>query len=182
MSRSWKQADEAPVGGDVTASSRSDDGGHLERRSPKTKMTAASAILKSDDVTEDVGHLYKVDKTVASAILKSDNVMEDFGHVYKVEKTAASAILKSEVVPEDVCYLERVEKTAATNGDDFTEASRRGVFPNLSRKMKSLRSWNKLFQSSQEGHLSQPEQFQDDPRTFPRDRCLGGDDRQTADR
>ncbi len=97
-----------------------------------------------------------------------------------MEKTAASAILKGDDVTEDVGHLEIVEKTAATKDDDVTEASRRGVFPNPSRDMKS--PWEKLFQSSEEGYLSNPEQFQDDPRTFARDRWLGGDDRQTADR
>ena len=64
--RRWEQADEAPIGGDVTASSRSDDGGHLEMTSRETEKTAASAILKSDDVTEEVGHLERVEKTAAT--------------------------------------------------------------------------------------------------------------------
>ena len=58
-----------------------------------------------------------------AAIFKSDDVMEDVGHLYKVEKTAASAIWKSDAVTEDVGHVERVEKTAATNGD----AARRAV-------------------------------------------------------
>ncbi len=123
-----------------------------------------------------------MEKTAASAILKSDDVMDDVGHLYEVEKTAASAILESDDVTEDVGHLERVEKTAANSGDDVTEASGRGVFPNFSRELKSLRSWEKLFQLSREDQLGKPEQFQDDPRTFPRDRCLGGDDQQTVDR
>ena len=48
-----------------------------------------------------------------------------------------------------------------------TEASRRDVFPDLDQNTKSARSREELVESSQEGHLSKPEQFQDDLRTFP---------------
>ncbi len=48
-----------------------------------------------------------------------------------------------------------------------TGPGRQDVFPNLSQNVKLVRSWEKLSQSSQGGYLSKPEQFQDDPRTFP---------------
>ncbi len=92
---------------------------------------------ESDDVTEDVGHLYEVVETAVSAILECDDVTEDVGRLYKAEKT---------------------------------RASRRGIIPVLGQSdhnMKSTRSWENLFQSSQEGHVSRPEQFQSDLRAFP---------------
>ena len=60
-------------------------------------------------------------ETATAAILKSDDVTEDVGHLYKVEKTAASAILKSHDVTEDVRHLKEVSKAVATNDDDVTE-------------------------------------------------------------
>ena len=58
---------------------------------------------------------------VTSAILKIDDVTADVGHLYKVEKTAAAVILKIDDLTEDVDHLERAEKTTASNGDDVRE-------------------------------------------------------------
>ena len=99
-----------------------------------------------------------MEKTAASAILRSDDVTEDVGHLYKVEKTAASAILKNGDVTED------------NERDQEMGAGRRSVFPvsgQNDQNLKSTRYWENLLQSSQEGHLSKPEQFQNDMRTFP---------------
>ena len=52
--------------------------------------TTTADIVKSGDITEDVGHLYKVEKTAASVILKSDAVTEDDDHLERVQETAAT--------------------------------------------------------------------------------------------
>ena len=52
--------------------------------------TATAAILKKDDVTKDVGHLYRVENTVASAILKGDDVTEDDNHLERMKKTTTT--------------------------------------------------------------------------------------------
>ncbi len=43
---------------------------------------------------------------------------------------------------------------------------RGGVFPDIGKNMKSVNFWEKLLQSSQEGHPSTPERLQDDLKTL----------------
>ena len=49
-----------------------------------------AAILENDDVREDFGHLYRVEKTAASSILKIDDVTEDDNHLETVQTRAAA--------------------------------------------------------------------------------------------
>ncbi len=56
-----------------------------------------------------------------------------------------------------------------------TKVSRRDVFPKLDQNMKSIRSCEKLFQSSRRDRLSNPEQCREDLRTFLHDRCFDGE-------
>ena len=59
--------------------------GRAEARSRQTRLPPPDR----DNVTEDVGHLEKVEKTTMSAILKNDEVTEDVGHLERMRKNAA---------------------------------------------------------------------------------------------
>ena len=59
------------------------------------------------------------------------------------------------------------------------EADRRGVFPNLSQKLKSAEFWEKLSQPSQESDLSGLERYRDDLKTFLHNQHLGGSEEPT---
>ena len=92
--------------------------------------TATAAILKYDDVTDDVGRLFRVEKTAASAILKRDDVTEEDGHLERMQKTAARrhlpqpspkyevSLILGEVVPIESARSPEQAKTFSRRSED----------------------------------------------------------------